>query len=77
MSSAVHPLSLPGELEKQIRATAKETRLSMADVIRQSIKLGLPTLRQRLGKSDRVTNVDPLPNKVARKLYAHRVDDTE
>ena len=76
MSSAVHPLSLPGELEREIRATAKETRLSMADVMRQSIKLCRPALRERLGKN-RVTNVDPLPPEVARDLYAQREDDAE
>jgi hypothetical protein len=77
MSSPVHPLSLPGELEREIRATAKETGLSMADVMRQSIKLGLPALRKRLGRPCRVTNVDPLPVQAARELYAQREEDIE
>jgi hypothetical protein len=32
---------------------AAETELSQADVIRQSLKLGLPVLRARLGKGPR------------------------
>ncbi len=44
-------IPVPGSpaLAKDLAATAVETDLSQADVIRQSLKLGLPALRARLG----------------------------
>src|SRR5580658_2780257 len=46
-------IPVPGSptLARDLAATAAETELSQADVIRQSIKLGMPALRARLGKS--------------------------
>lgn len=38
---------MPEELLKSIRAVAKETHLSQQDVIRQSVQLGLPKLREQ------------------------------
>lgn len=46
MSAAI-PLSMPDELLETVRAVAKETHLSQQDVIRQSVKLGLPKLREQ------------------------------
>lgn len=45
---ATIPLAVPDELLEAIRDAAEETRLSQADVMRQSIKLGLPRLREGL-----------------------------
>ena len=42
MKSAIFPLTLPKDLHSEIREAAKKTGLSMADVIRQSTKAGLP-----------------------------------
>ena len=39
---------MPPDLLKEIRQTAKETGLSLADVMRQSMKLGAPRLREQL-----------------------------
>jgi len=36
------PLGLPGELHRQIKRGARQTGLSQADVMRHSIRLGLP-----------------------------------
>lgn len=36
------PISLPHELHADIRRAAKETHLSQADIMRQSIRIGLP-----------------------------------
>ena len=48
-------IPVPGSpaLAQDLAATAAETELSQADVIRQSLKLGIPALRARLGKSPR------------------------
>ncbi len=77
MSSATIPLALPKDLLGEVQSAAKETGLSQQDVMRQSMKLGLPTLRQLLGKPGRVTNVDPLPDAVLRKVYSERDDDED
>ena len=47
------PVPSSPSLAKDLAATAAETGLSQADVIRQSLKLGLPALRDRLGKRPR------------------------
>jgi hypothetical protein len=48
-------IPVPGSpaLAQNLAATAAETELSQANVIRQSLKLGLPALRARLGKGPR------------------------
>jgi hypothetical protein len=76
MKSVVFPLVWPAETFGQMKQAAKQTGLSTADIIRQSAKLGLPKLLEQMG-AGRVTNVEPLPDKVARKLYAEREEDME
>lgn len=48
-------IPVPGspDLARDLAATAAETDLSQADVIRQSLKLGIPALRARLGRRPR------------------------
>ena len=48
MKSEIYPLTLPADLAGEVRRTAKETGLSMADAMRQSLKFGLPKLREHL-----------------------------
>ena len=52
-SSKTIPVPSSPSLAKDLVATAEETELSQADVIRQSLKLGMPVLRARLGKRPR------------------------
>lgn len=66
---------MPGDLLREMRKLAKETGLSIADAMRQSMKLGAPLLRQVAG--GRITNVDPLPGDQARALYRQPDDDAE
>src|SRR5712692_2434113 len=72
--STQYPLQVPEALMAEIESTAESVHLSKADVMRQSIKLGLPKLRQHLG-AGRVTNVEPLPPAVLERLYRERRDD--
>ena len=44
------PVPSSPELAEELAATAAETGLKQADVIRQSLKLGMPVLRSKLGK---------------------------
>ena len=48
MKSETFPLAMPEELLVQIRRAAKSTGLSMADTMRQSMRLGLPKLVEDL-----------------------------
>jgi hypothetical protein len=74
MKSETYPLAVPPDLLTEVRRTAKETGLSLAEAMRQSLKLGLPKLREQLAVG-RVTNVEPLPPRVARRLYSAPDDD--
>jgi hypothetical protein len=75
MKSEIYPLAMPRSLLKEVRSAAKTTGLSMADVMRQSMKVGLPKVREQL--SGRVTNVDPLPDRELNQLYTDREEDIE
>jgi len=70
MKSETIPLATPKDLLMEVRRAAKETGLSMADTMRQSMKLGLNRLVQQLGKQWRITNVDPLPEDVLERIYS-------
>ena len=48
MKSDTYPLAMPRDLLDEVRQTARATGLSMADAMRQSMKLGLPKLREQL-----------------------------
>jgi len=48
MKGDTYPLALPPDLLAEVRRTAKATGLSMADAMRQSMKLGLPKLKEQL-----------------------------
>ena len=76
MKSMTYPLALPKEYCAELRDAAGKTGLSMADIIRQSSKLGLPLLLEQLGPA-RITNVPPLPAKIARALYSQPESDAE
>jgi hypothetical protein len=65
MKSDTYPLALPTDLLGEIRQTAKETGLSMADAMRQSLKLGLPKLREQLCAS----SPKPLTAKEIKKAF--------
>ena len=75
MKSDIYPLAIPRSLLKEVRSAAKSTGLSMADVMRQSMKVGLPKVREQL--LGRVTNVDPLPERELERLYTDREEDAE
>jgi len=76
MKSVAYPLQVPTDLMAEVGSTAKSLNLSKADVLRQSIKLGLPRQKEQLSaRTGRITNVDPLPPAVLDRLYREREDD--
>ena len=68
MKSETYPLAMPSELLGEVRRTARETGLSVADAMRQSMKLGLPKLREHLSKAK------PMSPEEARRAYAPNAD---
>ena len=76
MPSIVYPLNLPEDLYEEIKQTANDIQLSIADSMRQGLKLGLPALREKLS-AGRVTNVQPVPKKTLDRLYRERDEDSE
>ncbi|SPE58681.1 hypothetical protein SBV1_2790005 [Verrucomicrobia bacterium] len=71
MKSTQYPLQVPEDLMSELESTARSHSLSKADVMRQSMRFGLPVLRKRLSAvAGRVTNVEPLPRKVLEEIYS-------
>ena len=52
MSQTTYPLGMPDELLKEVKDAAQETGLSVADVMRQAIKFGVPRVRQVLSRDE-------------------------
>ena len=50
MSMTTYPLGLPDELMEEVKRTAMDTHLSMADAMRQAIKFGLPQVREGVSR---------------------------
>lgn len=66
MKNQTYPLAMPQDLLVEVRATARETGLSVADAMRQSMKLGLPKLREQLSTA----KAKPLSAEEARRAFA-------
>jgi hypothetical protein len=66
MKSKTYPLAMPSDLLTEVRETAKDTGLSIADAMRQSMRLGLPTLREQLA----AVKAKPMTAEEARKAFA-------
>ena len=75
MKSETFPLAMPKDLLSEVRHAAKKTGLSMADTMRQSMKLGLNKLVQELGPPHRITNIDPMPDAVLKRVYSRAERD--
>lgn len=50
MAQKTYPLGMPEELLKEVKHAAKETGLSVADVMRQAIRIGVPRVRQAVSR---------------------------
>ena len=48
MKSETYTLAMPADLLGEVRHAAKQTNLSIADTMRQSMRLGLPKLLEQL-----------------------------
>ena len=71
-------LCLPGEDARAVDELAAQTRVPFNRIVSLCVRKGLPSVRADLSaKSGRVTNVDPLPDKVLDRLYRARDEDGE
>ena len=68
MKTNSYPLAVPSDLLKDLRKAAQQTGLSMADTMRQSMKLGLPGLGERLAP-DPLRNLKPLTPGESRRCF--------
>jgi hypothetical protein len=68
MKSNTYPLAVPSDLLGEVREVSQDLGLSMADTMRQSMKLGLPKLREQ-SSPDPVKNLKPLSKAEARRCY--------
>jgi Ribbon-helix-helix protein, copG family len=76
MATAVYPLPMDANLAREVTRAAKVTGLSRAELMRQALAFGIPTVVEALRKpASRVTAVAPLPTKQARALYRLEDDD--
>ena len=67
MKSETYPLALPPDLLGEIRQTASVTGLSLAEAMRQSLRLGLPKLREQLAAQ---TGLKPFTASEIREAFA-------
>jgi len=70
MKNATYPLAMTRELLADVRETSEQTGLSMADAMRQSMRLGLPQLRKRLARQrSSALNLKPFTKTEARQAF--------
>jgi hypothetical protein len=79
MATTVYPLPMDAKLAREVARAAKATGLSRAELMRQALAFGLPTVVEALRKPTgrRLTAVAPLPAKQARALYRLEDDDRQ
>ena len=66
MKTETYPLAIPPALLGEVRRTAEAAGLSLADTMRQSLKLGLPKLREQLA----TTTLQPFTPGESREAFA-------
>lgn len=68
MKTDTYPLAVPADLLGEVRQASQDLGLSMADIMRQSMRLGLPKLREQLSP-DPLKDMKPLSRAESRRCY--------
>jgi len=68
MKTDTYPLAVPPDLLGELRRASQDLGLSMADIMRQSMKLGLPKLREQLSPNP-LKNLKPLSRAESRRCF--------
>jgi hypothetical protein len=72
-----YPLRLPAADAIAVNKVCRQSRASFNRIVTLCVRKALPVVAESLAaESGRITNVDPLPVKVSKKLYRQRDDDT-
>jgi len=72
-----YPLRLPPADAEAVNEVCRQNRTSFNRVVALCVRKALPAVRETLAaESGRITNVDPLPKKTLKRLYAEPDDDT-
>jgi hypothetical protein len=74
MKTDTFPLAVPPDLLGEMRSASEDLGLSMADIMRESMRLGLPKLREQLSP-DPLKNLRPMPK--AESLQCYRRPNAE
>jgi hypothetical protein len=69
------PLPLPEPQAKAVKEASRRTGLSQADVMRQSIQIGLPLFLARLCPEPDYLHPPPLPPGTMERVYATQARD--
>jgi hypothetical protein len=88
MKTTSYPLAVPEDLLVEVRETAAATGLSLAAAMRQSMRLGLPRLREQLAptaaikpftktEAKRAFGSDPEGDDLAARLARRRRDEPQ
>jgi hypothetical protein len=73
-----YPLRLPLEDAKAIDEVCRRSRTSFNRVVTLCVRKALPDVREALSAElGRVTNVDPLPARILKRLYRQPDDDAD
>ena len=73
-----YPLRLASEDAKAVDAVCRQSHVSFNRVVALCVKKALPEVREILStQTSRITNVDPLPDKVLKRLYRQADDDAD
>jgi len=73
-----YPLRLPAQDAKAVMRVCRQSRASFNRVVTLCVRKALPLVAESLAaETGRITNVDPLPPKLSKRLYKQKDDDSE
>jgi hypothetical protein len=73
-----YPLRLASKDAEAVAAMCRESHVSFNQVVALCVRKALPDVGEALSaETRRITNVDPLPDKVLKRLYSQADDDTD
>jgi hypothetical protein len=73
-----YPLRLPSKDAEAVAGVCRESHVSFNQVVTLCVRKALPEVGEALSaQGGRITNVDPLPAKVLKRLYGHADDDAD
>jgi hypothetical protein len=73
-----YPLRLASEDARAVDEVCRQSHVSFNRVVALCVRKALPEIRETLStQTMRITNIDPLPSKVSKRLYGEADDDSD